>query len=307
MALLHSPGPDGDVDVSLPRLHSILHDTLEKKTEGAPRLIFTKKTEACFMALLDRFGYDPKNGLASNGDLIQLYVQTGKDRAFGPGREQPASDQTDPSISPAEMDSLLEKWPEGVAMPLPRWRDSRGEKASLPLGDNWFPVREPLYRLFERYLAVDDPAAAEALASLANRLGAFAEFFAEVGPLSEEPMRLLAQWREDDPGWWDLIDRAPTGESDEPFVYADIGRYAQFYVFYGKSSLLRAGELLGSGDFKRADRIACWLEHDARNLEYAYYVKPAPPVAQRAGAEIRRMASRLGALAQMNLPVEAKM
>ena len=306
MALLQSVGPDGDVDVSLARLYAILNDTLEEVEPGSK--IPFKRTDACFVRMLDRFGYDPTNGIASSGDLIQLSCLYGGNRVLGPGPLGSAAETTRTVISDAEMNALLEKFPEGTEIPLPRWRDAEGETSFPPLTENLYPVRGFFYRHFKAYLAPDSRAGKEPLESLTNKLGAFSDFFNEIGPLTEQQSSVLNQWRKDDPSWWGLIDNVPAPKPDQPYGYAymDINRYSEFYVFYGKSMLLRGGQLFAQGAYKEALQTACVIQNSASDLNTAYYVKPAPPLAKRAGDEIGRMARQLRALAETKIPVEKK-
>jgi len=308
MALLHSGGPDGDVDVSLARLYAILNDMLDKGGRGHSAPLPIGRIEACFVRMLDRFGYDPTNGIASSGDLIQLSCLYGGNRVLGPGPLGSAAETTRTVISDAEMNALLEKFPEGTEIPLPRWRDAEGETSFPPLTENLYPVRGFFYRHFKAYLAPDSRAGKEPLESLTNKLGAFSDFFNEIGPLTEQQSSVLNQWRKDDPSWWGLIDNVPAPKPDQPYGYAymDINRYSEFYVFYGKSMLLRGGQLFAQGAYKEALQTACVIQNSASDLNTAYYVKPAPPLAKRAGDEIGRMARQLRALAETKIPVEKK-
>ena len=308
MALLHSGGPDGDVDVSLARLYAILNDMLDKGGRGHSAPLPIGRIEACFVRMLDRFGYDPTNGIASSGDLIQLSCLYGGNRVLGPGPLGSAAETTRTVISDAEMNALLEKFPEGTEIPLPRWRDAEGETSFPSLTENLYPIRGFFYRHFKAYLAPDSRAGKEPLESLTNKLGAFSDFFNEIGPLTGDQTSLLDQWRKDDPSWWGLIDNIPAPKPDQlnAYAYMDINRYSEFYVFYGKSMLLRGGQLFAQGAYKEALQLACGIEISASNLNTAYYVKPAPPLAKRAGDEIGRMARQLRALAETKIPVEKK-
>jgi hypothetical protein len=208
------------------------------------------------------------------------------------------------------MNALLEKFPEGTEIPLPRWRDAEGETSFPPLTGNLYPVRGFFYHHFKAYLAPDSRAGKEPLESLTNKLGAFSDFFGKIGPLTGEQTSLLDQWKKDDPSWWGLIDNIPAPKPDKhydyDYAYMDINRYSEFYVFYGKSMLLRGGQLFAQGAYKEALQLACEIQDSASNLGTAYCVKPAPPLAKRAGDEIGKMARQLRALAETKIPVEKK-
>lgn len=303
MALLHSPGPDGDIDISLSRLHAILHDSLEKNLEvDSPRFVFTEKTRACFLAAIDRFGYDPEKG--PDGDLIQLYRQK---QCVGFGQTETAPDRGIAALNTVELDALLAKWPQETTIARPRWRNLEDNAPSLEFTENWFPVQPALYANFEKYLKIDTPTDDDALESLTNRLVAFADFFGEVKPLTPDEVASLDQWRQDDPVWWEAIDRPWKHDMQGEHVFTDVNRYAGFYVFYGKSQLLKAGRLLEREKYKEAWRVACALEITASELHTLYhYAKPAPPLAERAGGEIYRMAHEVRELAEAHIPPEER-
>ncbi len=207
MALLHSPGPDGDFDIRLPRLYALINDCLPDRTAQNAGMGIPPRAEACLNAVLQRYGYDPSRGLGSSGDLILLYEQ-GRQRWLGYGRPSEASMK--PSVAAMEgkeFEALLCKYSEDVSMPSPRWANQELQIAEE--NTDLFPVAKSHYEHFRAYLAPNDAAAEDALGQLSNRMGAFGEFFRELGELNEEQKSALRQWRENDPQWWHLIESAP--------------------------------------------------------------------------------------------------
>jgi hypothetical protein len=301
-ALLHSPGPDGDIDVRMARLFTIIDSRLPKdgghsQQDGGHSLQFPNfddKIHPCLNALRGRFAYDPTNGTVSNGDLIHFYIQ-GNDQA-------PEEIEAIAPISEEELDSLLKEYPATVEIPQPRWQDEGNAELAFVYEENLFPVRKPFYALVQHYLAGDEETAEEALYGLSNKFGPFADFFIsprkggyliEYKPLTEELVRQIEEWRQEDPAWWDLIDAVPE-VGKHSYIHLDLERYARFFVFYGKSQLLNAGRLFAQGELKKAYRSVRVVEHLSEDLCSIYDGgPPAQSFGKMVGNEIHHMAYKL--------------
>ncbi|MFC1601532.1 hypothetical protein ACFL34_04205 [Candidatus Sumerlaeota bacterium] len=292
LAFLHSPGPDGDIDVRLARLYSILHERLlrEDGSRGPLHPDLFDRVDPCVGSLMTRFAYDPTNGLTSNGDLINFF------NLYTASRPRPP--QALRTLEDSEFNALLKKFPADVAIARPRWQDEGNKNVSFTLETTYFPVRRSFYDHFRDYLAVDGSPSSDTLDSLANKLGGFADIFAEPQALSPPQLELLAQWRKDDPAWWALIDNIPRPPRADPYVYMERGRYARFFVFYGKSRLLDGCQLLAQGEFKQTFWSANGLYNRASRLSDNFSIAPASPFAKRVGTELCRMALKLRDMAE---------
>ena len=125
----------------------------------------------------------------------------------------------------------------------------------------------------------------------------FSDFFFDLKPLSEEQIKKLNQWKSVDETWWNLVKYTPSYKA-ESSIYIDAEKYAQFFVFYGKSLLLESACLISQGKYKESQEILNYLIKISWELETFYYIFNPPPIAVQSGSKINLMSIALNKIIQ---------
>jgi hypothetical protein len=212
LAILHSPGPDGDIDLPLPALRAAITATVDASKDRWDRHLNARQ-QGLIRRLVDPRLYDPTNGMISDGDLFFFHAidnagydralkrNVGNDYGWQHRADTPWKHASPPTMTDAETAALIESaqptpqlnvWLEGV--------NSRTSDEDLLLVPAC--VLLPMYSLGVDRLdsaPIFDPT----MEAIGNRLGReFPGFFAKPGPLSYDQVQRLDRWRTETPKWW---------------------------------------------------------------------------------------------------------
>jgi len=295
IALFHSPGPDGDVDIYPARIYAVIQSRLEQIADNTSptgfRLDYTPKTAAAAQSMAAQFQYDPTNGTQSDGDLVQLYTLCASGGGFG----FLTGDRMDVTLFKSAAENSLSilnaEFPSDIRIPTPRYPNAAlteevyARKSGLAIVDLQFS------KYFELYIS-DQHAQREPLSVLANRLAAFEEFFKNPRGLSTAEVERLGQWKTEQAFWWNLIRDEPQ-INDGPRTFANLDYFAKFFVFYGKSLLLLAGAEVAEGNPSKAQAILSVLDHRLRSLPMDDDASEVNLFARRVREEMIRMSAEL--------------
>lgn len=271
--VLHSPGPDGDEDVSLGRLHALVGESFVRFEHEMP-FKYTKGSASRARLIVARFQYDPTNGTWSDGDLIHLDASTGvvdywEGRPIGwaaptssnapEAREFPEASEAEPASpeqdEPPEgwVEEMLRRHPPDSPLPFPRWTGLGLHSASMDPVD---------YRRFSDILLSDPMDADSPLARIEGELRVFSDYFSRLGAMTGAERSAFAKWRNDGAEWWARVEAESDLSGDlDPRMSAgrrsavSVEALARLERVRGKSLLLLAADAFARGDLAEGERI----------------------------------------------------
>lgn len=251
VAILHSPGPDGEDDLPLAQLRGEFGIYLSTRTGGG---MMCAEDRGVLMAMTRPFTYDPTNGAASGGDLFSFYDFC----TIGGFRRPDANwDRAPVPNLPLAMRSVVDpQWKPGMPLDEPR---SVAEKIALAW---WRPVQYYFQGIAEKndLLAGEDSTTSdgwylhmklrlEPLAPVEKYLESEVRFELGPGPLDADQLHNLDRQISENPKWWGALGTTECAVLKKPNDGKMAWQGKDWYVFlpiFCKSQLLLAARDLST-------------------------------------------------------------
>lgn len=284
-AILHSPGPDGQIDRPLPELRRDVDAYLAQRAEF---WALEPRDRGALAAMIKPYLYDPTNGMISRGDLIR--VSAGDDDPLGwmPCKNPwTHCDESDLPLSAGSQQAASASWSPGDPLPPPATAPERANRNShimIPQHlQNQLQVAGALKWSTEVNHSALDP--------LRNQLHAdYAQVLAHPRRLTTEERSRFERWRTSAGRLAPLFSPAPTGTRIAAGTSLRAEDVYRLLPLYGKIQLLAAAAEASDG---QSSMGLARLEGLRATLAYVLSNSPdqvvVDPFARRVQKELGRL------------------